>query len=108
MYIAHLFFSVVLYGPICLIHRCSKKLASTKESLGGYFFWNGLIRLTFESTFDIALAATLNLSTVDWISPFPVVKASTALSIIGLTILGLTYPLLTAKYLINFGILAED
>ena len=108
IYVAHLFFSVFLYGPIWLINKFSKKLAATKEALSGYFFWNGLIRLTFESTLDIALAAILNLSTVDWNNPFPVGKASSALSIVGLILLGLMYPLLTLKYLRNFSILAED
>lgn len=108
MYIAHLFFSVTLYGPIWVIHKCSGKLVSIKKTLAAYFFWNGLIRLTFESTFEIALAAILNLSTVDWNSPFNIVQTSTALSIIGLIIISLIYPVLTLKYFRNFSILAED
>ena len=107
MFVAHFFFAAILFGPIWVIHKCSGRLASAKESLSGYFFWNGLIRLIFESTFDIALAATLNMSTVSWDSPYSAVRASTALSIIGLILVGLTYPVLALKYYRNFSILAE-
>jgi len=107
MYFVHFFLSIFLFGPIWVIHKCSGKLSSTKEKLSGYFFWNGLIRLIFETSFDIALAATLNISTLIWDNPFSAVQASTALSIIGLVLLGLTYPALTVKYYRNFSILAE-
>ena len=107
MFVAHFFFAAILFSPIWAIHKCSGRLASAKEYLSGYFFWNGLIRLIFESTFDIALAATLNMSTVIWDSPYTAVRASTALSIIGLILIGLTYPALALKYYRNFSILAE-
>ena len=107
MFVAHFFFAAILFSPIWAIHKCSGRLASAKEYLSGYFFWNGLIRLIFESTFDIALAATLNMSTVIWDSPYPAVRASTALSIIGLILVGLTYPVLALKYYKNFSILTE-
>ena len=64
MFFAHFFFAAILFGPIWVVNKCSGRLTSAKEYLSGYFFWNGLIRLIFESAFDIALAATLNMSTV--------------------------------------------
>ena len=107
MFVAHFFFAAILFGPIWAIHKCSGRLASAKEYLSGYFFWNGLIRLIIESTFDIALATILNMSTVTWDSSYPAVKASTAISIIGLILICLTYPALVLKYYKNFSILAE-
>ena len=107
MFVAHFFFAAILFCPIWVIHKCSGRLVSAKEYLSGYFFWNGLIRLIFESTFDIALAAILNMSTVIWDSPYSAVLASTVLSIISLILIGLTYPVLALKYYRNFSILTE-
>ena len=66
MFILYFTGLVLVFGPVCLIHKLSGKLANTKKKLSIYFFWNGLIRLFIESCFEIALAAILNIHEVDW------------------------------------------
>jgi hypothetical protein len=66
MYLLYFTAMVFLFGPICLIHKLSDKLATIKKKLSVYFFWNGLIRLYLESSFEMALAAILNIHEVNW------------------------------------------
>ena len=92
MYIINLVILVCVYGPIWLIHKNSGRLAGIKEKLAGYFFYNGLIRLIFETSFDMVLAATLNMYKVDWGTSFSAVRFSTALTLISLILAGILYP----------------
>ena len=45
MFILHFMGIVFAFGPVCLIHKLSGKLAYSKNRLSIYFFWNGLIRI---------------------------------------------------------------
>ena len=49
MYIANFAVLIIVFGLVWLIHRKTGKLAGSKEKLAGYFFWNGLIRLFYET-----------------------------------------------------------
>ena len=66
-----------------------------------------MIRLVMETAFELSLAAILNMRTVDWGTPFPAVKYSTALSIISLILLSVLtffFPVFNWK---NFSILKQ-
>ena len=60
-----------------------------------------------ETAFELSLVAVLNMRTVDWASPFPSVKYSTAISIISLILLGVLPMLLTVFYYKNFSKLKQ-
>ena len=108
MFILHLTGIIFVFGPVCLIHKLSGKLAKTKNKLSIYFFWNGLIRLFMESCFEIALAAILNIYEVDWATRFPSVRYSNALTVMSLIQLGFIPVILCVIYCKYFSIRANS
>ena len=64
--------------------RCLGKIVNF---LASYLFWNGLIRLYMEIYLGMALAAVLNMHTVNWQSPFKWVAISNFSGLIALILL---------------------
>jgi len=60
-----------------------------------------------ETSFELAIAATLNINKVDWETPFPAVMYSNVFALVGLILVSLLYPLFTVVYYRNFSTLAD-
>ena len=103
----HLVILVFVYGPVWLINRNWGKLVGAKQKLEAYFFWNGLIRLFMEISFELILTAMLNVQTADWQTSIHEVRYSTALSIISLALVAIVFPFLSVLYYRNMGILSK-
>ena len=80
MIMINLFFGILhfLLIPTIYLGTCFQKLVA---KLKNYLYFNGSIRFYMEVFLDMVLAASLNLHTVEWDSPFPSVKISNYLSI---------------------------
>ena len=107
MVFMHLVILALVYVPVWLINQNSGKLAWARHKLEAYFFWNGLIRLFMEISFELILTAMLNVHTADWQTPFHEVRFSTALSIISLTLVAIIFPFLSLLYYRNLTILSK-
>ena len=96
-------------GMIWLFNRkcCKGRCNNTKKSMQEYFFFNGMIRLIMESSFELAITATLNMHTVDWDTSLREVKYSTTLAILSLIVLGAFTTFLTVFYWTNFSKLKQ-
>ena len=108
MYALHLAALFLVVCSLWLTRRKSGRHSSTKLKCSGYFFWNGLIRLLMETSFELVLAAVLNIHMVDWLTPYPGVKLSTTLAVISLILVSVLPPFLAVLYWRNFSNLEED
>ena len=68
------------------------------EKIGGYLYFDGLLRLYMEIFFDIAMIACLNLYIADWDSLFGIEKASNYLSIFFVILISALPPTLVLIY----------
>ena len=104
-YIINLAVFVFVYGVVWQVNRKTKKLGKLKANLGGYYFYNGVLRLFMETFFDLLLASFLNVYVADWESPFPAVRYSNWLSVAVLAMLGLVLLVVVILYIRNYDIL---
>ena len=109
IYKVHLAMMLLMTALIwCLNRTCKNRCKNCKNKVMDFFYWNGLIHLFMETSFEMALVAVLNMHKVDWNTPFRAVRYSAALSIISLIILGGIPILLTVLYCKNFSMLKDQ
>ena len=89
---------IVIHIILYPLRNSCRAFKWANEKIGGYLYFDGLLRLYMEIFFDIAMISCLNLYTADWDSLFEVEKESNYQSVVFVILISALPPTLVLIY----------
>ena len=89
---------VVIHILLYPLRNSCRVFKWANKKIGGYLYFDGLLRLYMEIFFDIAMISCLNLYTAEWDSLFEIEKASNFLSVVFVILISALPPILVFIY----------